>query len=134
VEDIRQLELVWADHAIQSLSRIFLLGFYMKLAQAQLQERENNRFLEFKVPVEAISPVLKLTQGRSEKIDWVILLVWHLLSSLGEKQVMSSIIAGQGFNELFDRMPDADKLQTHSNLLAYSASIQEPDMFLYEKV
>lgn len=133
VEDIRQLEMRFANHTIQGVSRVFLLGFYLRLANIQIQKRTSNQFMETKIPDE-VNSYLRLSQGRSEKIDWLILILMHLSNTLGEKLVLNAIAAGKKLHELYPLMStDARKLMS-DNLLAYAASIQEADMFLYEKV
>ena len=133
VEDIKLLESRFLDNSIQSYSRVFLLGFYLKLANLQIQKRENNQFLEITIP-EEIAPILKISQARSEKIDWLILIVLHLLNGLGEKIVINALAAGKNFDELYNLLsPDSRKLMM-DNLLAYGLSINEPDLFLYEKI
>lgn len=133
VEDIKQLENRFSDHSVHSYSRLFLLGFYFKFANLDIQHREDNHFLELTIPSE-IESLLKLSQGRSERIDWLILILYHLYHSLGEKLVMNSLISGKKFEDIYALMPkDAQEVMAQ-NLLAYGASIQEPDLFLYEKV
>ncbi|MFP5385250.1 MAG: hypothetical protein ACLGHN_04180 [Bacteriovoracia bacterium] len=133
VEDIKELEARFVNHSVHGYSRVFLLGFYLRLANLQMQRRENNKFLEVKVPEEA-GPLLKLTQGRSEKIDWLILILMHLLYGLGDKMLMNALVTGKKFDELYSLLsPEYRKLMM-DNLLAYGLSIQEPDIFLYDKI
>lgn len=133
VEEIKNLEAIYSDHAVHSFSRLFLLGFYLKLANIQIRERENNQFLELKIPNE-IGAILKLSQGRSERVDWLILIVTHLHHALGDKLIMNHLISGKKFDDLYGLMAlDARQLM-HQNLLAYGASINEADIFLYDKI
>ena len=133
VEDIKLLENRFSDHSVHSYSRLFLLGFYLKFANLDIQQREDNHFLELTIPSE-IESLLRLSQGRSERIDWLILILYHICNSLGEKMVMNSLISGKKFEDIYALMPkDAQEVMAQ-NLLAYGASIQEPDLFLYEKV
>ncbi|MBA2404735.1 MAG: hypothetical protein H0V66_08180 [Bdellovibrionales bacterium] len=133
VEEIKALETRFADHSVTSFSRLFLLGFYLKMANIEIQQREENKFLEIKIPQE-LGPMLKLSQGRSERIDWLILILLHLNAELGEKMLMNNLANGKKFEELYALMPkDAQEIMGQ-NLMAYSASIQEPEVFLYEKV
>ena len=69
VEDIKLLENRFTDHSVNSYSRLFLLGFYIRLANLEIQNREDNKFLEIKIPNE-IGSLLKLSQGRSQRADW----------------------------------------------------------------
>lgn len=133
VEDIHEMETRFSAHSVNSFSRLFMLGFYLKLANLSIQQSEDNQFLEIKVSPE-IGSILRLSQGRSEKIDWLILIVIHLNAALGEKMLINNLAAGKKFEDLYQIMPkDAQEIMSH-NLLAYGASIQEPDVFLYEKV
>lgn len=133
VEDIKVLEQKYLDHGVHSFSRLFLLGFYLRLANIQIQRREHNQYLEIKVPDE-VGSILRLSQGRSEKIDWLILIVMHLLNAFGDKMLTNSLLSGKKFEELYQLMsPEARKVMT-DNLLAYGASIREQEVFLYEKI
>jgi hypothetical protein len=133
VEDIKSLENRFTDHSVNSYSRLFLFGFYLKLANFEIQHREDNKFLEIKIPDE-LGAMLKLSQGRSERIDWLILILVHLFSYFGEKTLTNHLVAGRKFEELYAQMPKEDQQIMGQNLMAYGASIQEPDIFLYEKV
>jgi hypothetical protein len=128
VEDIKSLENRFTDHSVNSYSRLFLFGFYLKLANFEIQHREDNKFLEIKIPDE-LGAMLKLSQGRSERIDWL-----NLFSYFGEKTLMNHLVAGKKFEELYAQMPKDDQQVMGQNLMAYGASIQESDIFLYEKV
>jgi hypothetical protein len=133
VEDIKDLENRFTNHSVHSFSRLFLLGFYLRLANLQIQKRENNQFLEIKVP-EEIGTFLRLSQGRSERTDWLILIVMHLLHALGDKLVMNALVSGKKFEDLYPLMSSEHRQLMLENLLAYGASIQEQDVFLYGKV
>jgi hypothetical protein len=133
VEDIKTLEHRFTGHSIQGVARIFLLGFYLKLANVQIQHRENNKFIEISVPSE-INSFLKLSHGRSEKIDWLILILMHLNATLGDKLVLNAIATGKKLEELYGLLSTDSRKFMHDNLLAYGASINEPDLFLYDKI
>ncbi len=134
VEDIQKFEALYSDIAFSGTSRTFLLGFYLKLAQIRTQELERNKFLEFRLPQEIISPLLKLSQVRSEKPDWVILLTYHLSEALGGKTFAGALVAGKSFDEIYEMLTDDMRKLLHDNLLTYGMSIQEPETFLYEKI
>ncbi len=133
VEDIKSFEMRFTAHTVHGYSRLFLLGFYLKLANLELQTRANNKFLEIRIPNE-INAILKLSQGRSKKIDWLILVILHLIEALGEKMLMNSLVSGKKFDTLYEMMSPEASERMHQNLLAYGASIKDPDLFLYEKV
>ena len=133
VEDISTLEGRFVNHSIHGVSRVFLLGFYLRLSNIQIQRRENNKFIEIRIPSE-VDNLLKLSMGRSEKLDWLILIIMHLVNGLGEKMVANALASGKKMEDLYALMgTDARKLMM-DNLLAYGASINEQDMFVYDKV
>jgi hypothetical protein len=133
VEDIIKLENRYADYSVHSYSRIFLLAFYLKLANIELQRWEDSDVGELKIP-EVIHNLLKLSQGRSEKIDWLIVTLMHFINSLGDKLLLNALLEGKILEELYELMPEDDKLIMTENMLAYGASIQENDLFLYQKI
>ena len=61
-------------------------------------------------------------------------MLFHLFAYFGEKTLMNHLVAGKSFEELYSQMPKEDQQVMGQNLLAYGASIQESDLFLYEKV
>lgn len=133
VEEIKELEARFSSHGVHSLSRIFLLGFYLKLANLQIQRRSNNKFLEIKIP-EELGSFLRLSQGRSEKTDWLILITLHLLNGLGDKLLMNALISGKKIDELYSLLTADYRKMMMDNLLAYGASIGEQDIFIYDKI
>lgn len=133
VEDIKQLEVRFLNHSVTSLSRLFMLGFYLKLANIETQRKENNKYIDIKIP-EELGAFLKISQGRTEKIDWLILTTMHLLHGLGDKMLMNGLVSGKKFSELYNLMAPELRKNMMDNLLAYGASIGEQDIFLYEKI
>jgi hypothetical protein len=133
VEEIRHFEQRFSEHSIHGFSRLYMLGFYLKLANIDLQNRANNHLTEIKVP-EEVSFVLKLSQGRSDKIDWLILSILHFIHFLGPELLINSLVSGKKFNDLYDLVNENDRKIMEQNLLAYAASINEGEIFLYEKV
>jgi hypothetical protein len=133
VADVRYLESLYAHHGIHSYSRLFLLGFYLKLANLSTQKKADNQFLEIKIPYE-VGPLLKLAQGRSQRIDWLILIVTHLYHAFGEKMLANNLVSGKNFEDMYELMTPESREQMFRNLLAYGASIKESEVFLYEKI
>lgn len=132
VEEIQRLENRFVDQSVHSYSRVFLLGFYLKLANLALKEKvSTHEALSISTEVEA---AIKLAAGRTEKIDWLILTVMHLQAALGESVLMTAINTGKPFDRIYDMLDVDSKVIMNQNLLAYAASIRDPEIFLYEKV
>jgi hypothetical protein len=133
VDDVKKFESRFRDHSVNSYSRVYLLGFYLKLANMELQSKDERQFVEIRIP-EAIDHFLKLSQGRSEKIDWLILILYHLHAGLGDKVLTDCLMSGQKFEDIYPLMTKESQDMMAANLLAYGASIDEPDIFLYDKI
>jgi hypothetical protein len=133
LEEIKDLEDRFVNHSVHGFSRVFLLGFYLRLANIQIQRRENNKYLELKIP-EEVGSFLRLSQGRSEKLDWLILIIMHLLQAFGDKLLMNAFLSGKKFDELYALLSPELRKNMMDNLLAYGASIGEQDVFIYDKV
>jgi hypothetical protein len=133
VDDIKKTESTYMDHGVYGHCRLFLLGFYVRLANIQNHARLDNEFTEIKIS-EQLHTLLNLSEGRTKKIDWLVLILMHLTQSLGEEKLMILIKSGQKFNEIYELMSIDERENMLTNCLAYGASINEPDFFLYEKV
>lgn len=133
VEDIKTLEATYRDFSVHGHSRLFLLGLYIRLANIQIQQQHDGKIPDLKLPP-SLHRLLKLSQGHSEKIDWLILILMHLTSAFGEDVLSQYIRAGKKMEELYELLAPVERETMHRNLLAYAASIYEPDFFLYEKV
>jgi hypothetical protein len=132
VEEMQRLENRFVDQSVHSYSRVFLLGFYLKLANLTLKEKvSTHEPLAVSAEVEAI---IKMAPGRTEKIDWLILTVMHFQAALGESILMSALNSGKDFEKIYEMMDADSKMIMNQNLLAYAASIHDPEIFLYEKV
>lgn len=122
VEGVVHLENRFKQHGIHNESRIFLLGFYLKLAKTGLT-----------IP-ESVDSLLKLSTVRTSRIDWLILILSYLVDALGEKPLAAHIGSGKAFSEIYRLLSDEQRFSMIENLLRYGASIQEDDVFLFEKI
>ncbi len=134
VDEIKKFESRFTKSSVNSYSRLFLLGYYLKLVNLQnLHLGTEDEIHSIEIP-KVMESYLQLAQGRSEKIDWLILILFHFHTFLGEKLLTQSLVAGRKFEEIFPLMTKSAQEAMGANLLAYGASIYEPDVFLYEKV
>ncbi len=133
VEDIKNIETLYGDFAIQSYSRLFLLGLYLSMANIEVRHKEGQLNVPLQLPIEILE-VMRLSQGRSERIDWLILMVWHFITYMGKAQLMSRLSSGATFSELYKEITSEQQLHLTQNLLTYGASVQEDEVFFYERV
>ncbi len=134
VEDIQRFENTFSEMSVSGHSRAFLLGFYMKLAQIRTQELEKNKFLEYQLPIELIVSLLRISPARAERIDWVILMIHHFNESIGDKMLANALMSEKTFDQIYALMDDSDQRRMHDNFISYGMSINEPEIFLYEKI
>lgn len=133
VNDIKEFESRFSDHSIQGVSRCFLLGFYLKIANLENKKKVTGISPEFKIP-EEVGAFLRLSQVKSEKIDYLILILLHLLLALGDRVLLNALMSGKRIEDLLPQMPSDTKKMMFNNLLSYSASIDDPDFLLYGKI
>jgi hypothetical protein len=133
IEDVKNFETRFRDHSVTGSSRLFLLGLYIKLANMELQIAEGDFIKELTFPDE-INSLLKISQGRSEKIDWLLIVIYHLNLFLGFEVLSKHLRNHLSFEEIFNLLSNDQREILARNLLAYGASIQEQDFFLYEKI
>jgi hypothetical protein len=132
IEDIKHFENQFRDHSVTGFSRLFLLGFYLKLANMELQYSEEHSTDIILGP--EINTILKMSQGRSEKIDWLLLIIYHFNIFLGTEVLLGLLKKSKSFEDIYALLLPKQLTVLANNMLAYGASIQESDFFLYEKI
>ncbi len=133
VEEIHSLELRFGAFGTSGNSRVFLLGMYLKLSNLKLLNEAAGKFFELQIPL-GVDAILRQTQGRSEKLDWLLLIVTHLQESLGEPTLSRMLLAGEKIDGIYPLLSPGDRQRMFKNLLTYGASIREPDMFLDDRI
>jgi hypothetical protein len=132
IEDVKVFENQFQHHSLNGYSRLFLLGFYLKMVNLRSQRHSPHSF-DFKIPDEIVI-LLRLSQIKSEKIDWLILILTHLIWGLGYDTLLNYLASGKKMDHLYELLdPDARRMM-FQNLLAYGFSIGEEDFFLYQKI
>ena len=133
VEDLKNFESHYFEHSVHSNSRIFLLALYLRIAE--LSEVRNKTKGEMSLSTfPDLMPLLNLSQARSEKLDWMLLILAHYQQFLGLPKISKLLASHSSFREIFKELPFDQQMLFHSNLLAYGMSIGDNDIFLYEKV
>jgi hypothetical protein len=133
IDEVRDLEVRFGAYGTSGNSRVFLLGLYLKLSNLKLLREAAGKFLELRIPLE-LDGLLKRTQGRSEKLDWLLLIVTHLHEGLGEAVLSKALATGEPLDAIYPRLSPEDRERMFKNLLSYGASIREPDMFLDDRI
>lgn len=133
VEDLKNFESHYFEHSVHSNSRIFLLAFYLRMGElSQIRDQNRNELILEAFP--DLMPLLNLSQARSEKLDWMLLILAHYIEFLGRSKISKLLASHTTFKELFKELSFDHQILFHSNMLAYGMSIGDDDIFLYEKV
>lgn len=132
VEEIKLFEKRFSDKTLAGNSRLFILGFYLKILN--LFESYQNTDVSLTQISKNVDKILNLTKARTDKPDWLILMVWHLVEFLGEVPLSQLVQRGTSWKEIYQTLTEEQKFHLVSNLLSYGASIHEDDPFLYERI
>ncbi|MCK6595219.1 MAG: hypothetical protein L6Q33_08480 [Bacteriovoracaceae bacterium] len=122
IQEALLLEHNWRHFTPQGFSRAFLLGFYLKLASIETKISAaiiQDRHLEY----------MKISKGKSVRIDWLMLCVLHFDFYLGPERYMSCLQSNMSFDAIFSLLLDHEKDQMLKNLLAYASSIGDLEFF-----
>jgi hypothetical protein len=116
-------------------SRIFFLGFFLKMCEIQSMKDNSDNFISFLKLSRELKQVLLLGDQKIVKPDWMILSLIHFESFLGRENILEIIKEDKGdFSLLRKRLSSEQKELMIQNFLRYGASINEQEMFIYEKV
>ena len=132
IEDIIHMEKALRFSTVSGYSRVLLLLFYMKLDNLESSEHALSNHLLY--PNEKVINILKLTNKRTIKIDYLIILIHHLLDFFGEKELLIMINEGKPFHELYQKMEPYQIDKITENFLTYSASIDDSEIFVSMRI
>lgn len=122
IQEALVLEHNWRHFTPQGFSRAFLLGFYLKLASTQTKISAaiiQERHLEY----------MKISKGKSVRIDWLMLCILHFDFFLGPERYMSCLQSNMSFDAIFSLLSEDEKERMLKNLLAYASSIGDLEFF-----
>lgn len=131
INDIKEIENRFQNFAVSSFSRLFLLGFYIKLSNIKQQTLKDATMITIPENVERI---LSVVEGKSERIDWLILIISHLCLFFDEKLILNHLSQHKKIDDLYELMSSSQRQLMFENLLNYGASIGEQDFVLYAKI
>lgn len=131
INDIKELEGRFQNFAVSSYSRLFLLGLYIKLANIRQKTLKDATMI---VIPDNVDRILATVEGKSERVDWLILIVAHLCLFFDEKLIVNHLSAQKKIDDLYELMSSSQRQLMFENLLNYGASIGEQDFVLYAKI
>lgn len=132
---ISDFETKFENYSLAGFGRTYLLGLYLRMVDVHFNQMDD--FLDDGIiqrPL-CVLDILKLGKLKHEKLDWLILLIWHLQEHWGTYELEQKIKRVNGnLYSLIEELDDEFKEHMIENFLTYGFSIGQDDMFLFEKV
>lgn len=119
-------------------SRGFLLGFYVEMANyaievGDIDQGKKNSLQILNLTFDKIDQLIKsakLFQGRTVRIDFLLLLLAHFHLFLGEEQTLKLMTEGKEYNDIFPLLELSDQKNLILNMMSYGSSIGDLDFFV----
>ncbi len=122
ISDILQFEHQWRHFSPLGYSRIFLLGFYLKLISLE-KKIGLNIFQERHIDY------MQYSKGKSIRIDWLMLTIVHFDLFLGADRYLQCLKSKMTFEEIFSLLSSEHKELLLKNYLNYASSIGDKEFF-----
>lgn len=116
-------------YAVAGYSRAFLLGFYQKMMLLHFAKVDPQNSYGHLLVTEELISLLKYTQAKTKKIDWMVIALKHFVEYLGYESVEQHLKEKSNYENLFKLITNEQQDQMMSNFLAYGSSIGDLDMF-----
>lgn len=128
VDELLRLEEIFKSSSVANFSRVFLLGFYMKLISGSTLPDKS--IIPSFDDLASLSPMVAAnSQSKVVKLDFIILLLWHLCTFLGKDFVRQKLGEGVSYQEMIKKLTDIQNEVLVANMLNYGASIGEEEIF-----
>lgn len=116
----------YVPYSLQGYSRVFMLGFYLELASTNKDKKDY--FNAYMNPT--IKNVMSNIRVPTIKIDWLIIMLAHWVSFLGENPLNELVSSGANYLEIMDKLKPEQSNLFFKNCLSYGASINDMESFL----
>lgn len=130
ISSIIDLEEDVKPYTVAGFSRGFLLGFYLRMAQIQMEQKGR----DFSIVTDELIKILKLSKIKIVKVDWLLLSLYHLEGYLGRDLLLSEIDKGVRFEKLYEKLTEDQMSVMMGNLLSYGYSIGDHEIFYSKTV
>ena len=116
-------------------SRVFFLGFFLKMCEVYAMKNNGGNFRSFLSLSVELKAALQLGNQKVLKPDWLVLSLMHFEKFLGKDNLLDAIYEDKGcFIKLQKRLSDEQTNLMIENFLRYGASLNDQDIFTFEKV
>lgn len=130
ISSIIDLEEDVKPYTVAGFSRGYLLGFYLRMAQIQMEQTGK----DFSIVTDELIKILKLSKIKIVKVDWLLLSLYHLEGYLGRDLLLSEIDKGVRFEKLYEKLTEDQMSVMMGNLLSYGYSIGDHEIFYSKTV
>jgi len=136
IEDILAFEDQFRFLSFEGLGRNYLLGFYLKVLEIQKSREDKNLNIKFLDQFSSLLPYLQVSKVKQEKADYLILTYYFLHLHFDQTTLMSELKKNSSTNlhHIINQLPEDIKNNFFESMINYSASINEPEIFIYEKL
>lgn len=133
IGNIQEFEARFENITVNSNSRLYLLGFYLKLVESY--QREEGEEINLFDELLDLEEVIHYSNARSQKADWLLIATWHMVEYIGTKKFQELYSEGEATIEyMMELITEEQKKQFINNCLSYGASIYDQDFFVFKRV
>ena len=135
VKEIKLFEDQFQDYVPDGDSRMFMLGFYLKMCDFKLSRDFQYMSESLLKTSDTILKILKKGTQKSLKLDWIYITLKVLEEMFPPDRLEHIISENNGnFYKVYQDLSEEDQKILIENLMAYGASINENEIFIYDRV
>lgn len=135
IREIKQFEDQFRDYVPDGDSRMFMLGFYLKMCDFKLNQDFQYMSESLLKTSESILKIFKKGTQKSIKLDWIYITLKVLEEMISPERLESVINESNGnFYKVYQDLSQEDQRVLIQSLMAYGGSINESEIFIYDRV
>ena len=116
-------------------SRVFLLGFYLKVCAIWSEKQDEPLELNPMMIPSEVDEILILGKSKNNNPDWLIVAIWSFFSLYGKDKTMSMMTnEKEDLGKILKQIPQADYEKIILSMLKYGYAIQDETFFSEERV
>ncbi|MFN8369912.1 MAG: hypothetical protein U0T83_04705 [Bacteriovoracaceae bacterium] len=130
MDDVLKLNAIIENYAFIGSSRGYMFGLYLKFVQVMIEKNEmilNPNDLKLNSD---IINLLKLMNRKVERIDWLLIIIWHMVGFLGLEPVKNELTGNSlDYKKFLKKIKPEEREFFIQNCLMYGQAIHEPEIF-----
>lgn len=135
VNEVLDFERRFESIFVQDSSRVFLLGFYIKMCNQSLIRLYGEGESETLNIPDDFETIFTINNIKSESPDWLIFVVWTFTQIFGVDKSRELLVRNHGrYHRIIPEFQKNEHDQFIEALLKYGHAINDKSFFLYEKV